>query len=207
MYHVYMYICIYIYIYICMDIYAYIYMYICTCIYIYVCVYTYVLIHIYTHVYINTTYKYINQHNYTYTNLTRSKETDLAPPHSRFKLHISHTWVIHVPHPYHTHEWFTSHIHITHMSDSRPTSTRQTKRIHEPCHTTRTDIHTRGVWSIPLKMLHPRSPPNPQTQIPRYKFKFNQHLNLNLYREIPRKLRFSKWRISDVQHFQWKQSK
>jgi len=39
-------------------------------------------------------------------------------------------------------------------------------------------------------MLHPRDPPNPESQIPRYKFKLNQHLNLNLYREILRDLEF-----------------
>jgi len=46
------------------------------------------------------------------------------------------------------------------------------------------------IWQIPLKLLHPRNPPHPETQIPRYKFKWNQDLNLNLYREIPRNLSF-----------------
>jgi len=46
---------------------------------------------------------------------------------------------------------------------------------------------------IPQKMLHPRNPPNRETQIPRYKFKVNQNPNLNLYREIPRNLSFSIW--------------
>ena len=27
---------------------------------------------------------------------------------------------------------------------------------------------------IPLKMLHPRNPPNPETQIPQYNFKFKR---------------------------------
>jgi len=30
-------------------------------------------------------------------------------------------------------------------------------------------------------MLHLQNLPNPETQIPRYKFKLNQNLNLNLY--------------------------
>ena len=29
-------------------------------------------------------------------------------------------------------------------------------------------------WQFPLKMLHPRNPANPETHIPRYKFKLNQ---------------------------------
>ena len=49
-------------------------------------------------------------------------------------------------------------------------------------------------WQIPLKMLQPRNPPNLETEIPRYKFTFNQNLHLTLYREIPRNLSFSIWR-------------
>jgi len=37
-------------------------------------------------------------------------------------------------------------------------------------------------WQFPLKMMDPRHPPNREPQIPRYKFKLNQNLNLNLYR-------------------------
>ena len=35
-------------------------------------------------------------------------------------------------------------------------------------------------------MLHLRIPPIPETQIPRYRFKSNRNLNLNLHHEIPR---------------------
>jgi len=49
------------------------------------------------------------------------------------------------------------------------------------------------VWQFLLKMLHPQNPPNPEPQIPRYKFKLKQSLNLNLYREIPRNLNLSFW--------------
>jgi len=56
---------------------------------------------------------------------------------------------------------------------------------------------------IPLKMLHSHYPPDPETRISRYKFKFNQHLNLSLYREILRNLSFSIWWILGVMHFQW----
>jgi len=52
------------------------------------------------------------------------------------------------------------------------------------------------VWQIPLKMPNPQNPPNRETQSPRYKFKLIQHLNLNLYSEIPRNLSFSIWQIS-----------
>jgi len=53
------------------------------------------------------------------------------------------------------------------------------------------------------EMLRPRNPPDRETQIPRYKFKLNQNLNLNLYCEIPRNLSFLIWWLSGVQHFQW----
>ena len=52
-------------------------------------------------------------------------------------------------------------------------------------------------------MLQPHNSPNPEIQIPRYKFKLFQYLNLNLYREIPRNLSFWIWWISEVLHFQW----
>jgi len=51
---------------------------------------------------------------------------------------------------------------------------------------------------IPLKVLHPRNPPNPQTQIPRHKFNWNQNLRLNLHSEILRTLSVSMWWISGV---------
>jgi len=38
------------------------------------------------------------------------------------------------------------------------------------------------------------NPPNPETPIPRYNFKLNQNLNMNLYREIPRVSRFGGFR-------------
>jgi len=34
------------------------------------------------------------------------------------------------------------------------------------------------VRQIPLKMLHPYNPPNPETQISQYKFNFNQNLSI-----------------------------
>jgi len=43
---------------------------------------------------------------------------------------------------------------------------------------------------IPLKMLPPKNPPNPETQNLRYKFKLNQNLTLCLYSKIPRNLSF-----------------
>jgi len=45
-------------------------------------------------------------------------------------------------------------------------------------------------WQLPFKMLHPRNTPSRETQIPRYKFKSNQKLILNLYRETLRNLSF-----------------
>ena len=50
---------------------------------------------------------------------------------------------------------------------------------------------------FPLQMLHPQNPPNPEPQIPRYKFELSQNLNLN--REIPRNLSFLIWRILGVE--------
>jgi len=50
-------------------------------------------------------------------------------------------------------------------------------------------------WQIPPKTLPPRNPPNRKTRDPRYKFRWNQNLNWNLYREIPRTLNFSIWWI------------
>ena len=48
--------------------------------------------------------------------------------------------------------------------------------------------------------------PNRETQFPRYKFKWNHNLRLNLYREIPSKLSFQIWWILKMKHFQWKLS-
>ena len=66
--------------------------------------------------------------------------------------------------------------------------------------------NTKKNWQFPLKMPHPRNPLNPETQNPRYKFKLNHNLNLNLYREIPRNLRFSIWWISGLLLFNCKLS-
>jgi len=49
------------------------------------------------------------------------------------------------------------------------------------------------VWKIPLSMLHPWNPPNPETQIAWHKFKSDQNMN---YREILRNLSFSRVFIS-----------
>ena len=50
-------------------------------------------------------------------------------------------------------------------------------------------------------MLRPRNPPNPEIQIHQYKFKFNQDLNLSLFRKIPRNVSFWIWWISVMQNF------
>ena len=55
------------------------------------------------------------------------------------------------------------------------------------------------VRQIPLKLLHPQNPPNPETHIPRYKFQFNS--NLNFYREILRNLSFSIFQQCSI--FSW----
>ena len=44
--------------------------------------------------------------------------------------------------------------------------------------------HYLVLWQFLLKILHSRNPPNPEPQIPRYKFKSNPNLNLNSYHEI-----------------------
>jgi len=49
-------------------------------------------------------------------------------------------------------------------------------------------------------MLHPRNPPNRETQIPRYTLKLHRNLTLNLCHEIPRNLSFSSSVISGMQH-------
>jgi len=58
-------------------------------------------------------------------------------------------------------------------------------------------------WPLPLRMKHPRDPPNRETWISRYRFKLNQNLDLNLYREIQRNLSFPIWQISGMQYLQW----
>ena len=62
--------------------------------------------------------------------------------------------------------------------------------------------YTRHISHSPRNMLHPRNPPNQETQIPRCKFKLNKNHNLNWYREIPRNLCFSMWQIVGVEHVQ-----
>ena len=47
------------------------------------------------------------------------------------------------------------------------------------------------IWQVPLQILHPRNPPNPEPQIPLYKFKLYQSINLNLYRAMLRNLSIS----------------
>ena len=46
---------------------------------------------------------------------------------------------------------------------------------------------------IPLKMLHPQNPPNPETQILRKRIKLKRNYSLDLYREIPRNPSFSRF--------------
>jgi len=64
----------------------------------------------------------------------------------------------------------------------------------------------RIVWQIPLKILHPRHPPDWKTEITQWKSKFDRMFSLNLYREIPWNLSFSIRRILKEQHYQWKLS-
>ena len=45
-----------------------------------------------------------------------------------------------------------------------------------------------STWLIPLQMLRPQNTPNRKTQISGYKLKFDQDLNLNMYRATPRNL-------------------
>jgi len=65
---------------------------------------------------------------------------------------------------------------------------------------------TSKIWQFPPKMLHPRNPPDRETQIPQYRFKFNQDHMLNLCCEILRHLSFRIWWISGMLNFQWKVS-
>ena len=46
-----------------------------------------------------------------------------------------------------------------------------------------------------------------KNSIPRYKFKSNKNLNVNLYREITGNRSFSFWWILEKLHFQWKVSR
>jgi len=55
-----------------------------------------------------------------------------------------------------------------------------------------------SIWQFPLKMLHPKNPPNPETQISWYKFRLFLFLHFILYCEIPRNLSFSIWWILGV---------
>jgi len=51
----------------------------------------------------------------------------------------------------------------------------------------------RGITDSTCKLLHSRIPPNPQTTIPRYQFKLEQNLNLNVNREMLTYLSCSIW--------------
>ena len=64
-------------------------------------------------------------------------------------------------------------------------------------------LEIRCCRQISLITLHPRNPPNPQNQIPCYKFKLHQILNLYMYRKVPKNLSISIWWISGMLHFQW----
>ena len=59
-------------------------------------------------------------------------------------------------------------------------------------HTHARQIHC-GLCQIPLKILHPRNLPNPETQIPRYEFEQNRNLNLTVNCETPKHLSFWIW--------------
>ena len=52
--------------------------------------------------------------------------------------------------------------------------------------------------TVSTEITTPLNPSYPDPRVPRYKFKLNQCLNLNLHREIPRNLSFSIWWISWV---------
>jgi len=49
----------------------------------------------------------------------------------------------------------------------------------------------------------PRNIPNRETHFPRYKFKWSQNRDLNMYREKPRNLDLSIWWISEMYCYQW----
>jgi len=55
------------------------------------------------------------------------------------------------------------------------------------------------LWQIPLNSLHPRNPPNPESQILGCTIKFFQNFDLNLYRKILENLSFLIWWISGIE--------
>jgi len=59
--------------------------------------------------------------------------------------------------------------------------------LNKSCHIRISHVRIRH---ISLKMISPRNPWNPETQIPRYKFKLKQKINLNLYCRDTEKFEF-----------------
>ena len=160
-----------------------------------------------------------------------------------FEWVMAHIWMSHVTHmneSCHTYEWVMSRIwmsHVTHMNESCHTCKwvmshtwmSHVTHVDESCHTRAWSCHTYEsvmaniywrfyiISQIPIKMIHHRNPPNPETPISRYSFKLNQNLNsnlpkskfefakiwiwicqnlnLNLYHEIPSNLSFWIWWI------------
>jgi len=75
---------------------------------------------------------------------------------------------------------------------------KHTKHIKNTKNTTHSSMH----MTDSTEMLHSWNPQNPGTKIPRCKFELNQNLNLNLYREVPKNLRFTIRWISGMSHCQ-----
>jgi len=199
-------------------------------IYIYIYRYIYKYIHIYIYIYIcwlahpRTSHQHIS---HTFSHSFFLTHTPYTPaPYSPTNIRIqTHTLLVYVyifinisiytnicwvTHPH------TSRLHISHalscsfflLHTPYTTPSYWPTDTHIQTHTLQVYVHIyiyiysfTYIWQIPLKMLQPQNPPNPATQIPRYKFScsyyysdsLNQNLNLDLYREIPRNLSFSIW--------------
>ena len=129
-----------------------------------------------------------------------------------------YTFLCIVPHRHHHHHLHThTHarylnlyihvcIHASSYKHSQVTCLSCATHMHKQTHITRTFtsyMQLMYLFSTRVKLNSTAVPPNQKIKIPRYKFKFNRKLNLNLYRQIPRNLRFSIWWISGMYHFQW----
>jgi len=62
---------------------------------------------------------------------------------------------------------------------------------------------TKVIWQIPQKILHPRNPSHPKTQISRYLVVQIQSGMLVWCQFVPRNLRFAIWGILVAYYFQW----
>jgi len=181
------------------HIHIYIYIYIYVCIYISICIYICIYIHttyIYTyiHIYLSIIYRHLRSLRLNLVSLIHTQTRLLGRTLSLsffMSIYDSFHWT-----------WKFSPPKNRKRKNQIPPSRYKFKwtKVSIWICTVKSEC---SVWldneeacQFPLKLLHPRNPPNRETPIPPYEIKLNQNFNLSLGHEIPRNLSLMIWWIS-----------